>query len=299
MSDKVKRTIWSEEEIKLLTKLYKQDGLCISELYPIFNKTYPQRTYIGTKVKISKLKLRHTKEQITQLKNRILSGEKNPMYGVESWNKGQTKHTNKSILIGAQKTSKTRKEMYKNNKLIKPIGKLNPMYGVKAWNNGKTKYTDSRIMAGVSKISKARKETWKNYTQKEKDKIISHLTSACLKARKDTKIEIIIQDILNNNNIKYIKNYRISCFVLDFYLPDYNLVIECQGDYWHANKKYFKKLNQIQKNNKKRDKKKRNFLLQNNYKFLFFWENYILKNKDNLYNVISKYLNDYQNKIVQ
>jgi len=49
-------------------------------------------------------------------------------------------------------------------------------------------------------------------------------------------IEQYISEILSMFNIKYITNDRsiISPYELDFYLPDYNIAIECNGIYWHA-----------------------------------------------------------------
>lgn len=53
---------------------------------------------------------------------------------------------------------------------------------------------------------------------------------------KNTKIELKVKKILNDNSIKYIHQFdRISGMYNDFYLPEYNLIIEVDGDYWHAN----------------------------------------------------------------
>jgi G:T-mismatch repair DNA endonuclease (very short patch repair protein) len=63
-------------------------------------------------------------------------------------------------------------------------------------------------------------------------------------------------------------------FVFDFYIPSKNLVIECQGDYWHANpRKYgLNNTNDIQKKNIERDNRKKNYLLKNDIENLFIWE---------------------------
>lgn len=53
---------------------------------------------------------------------------------------------------------------------------------------------------------------------------------------KNTKPERMIKTILDSNNIKYIHQFdEIPGIYVDFYLPDYNLIIEADGDYWHAN----------------------------------------------------------------
>ncbi len=57
---------------------------------------------------------------------------------------------------------------------------------------------------------------------------------------KNTSIELIVKSFLEQHTIKYIQQYdKISSYYVDFYLPEYNLVIECFGDYWHANPKKY------------------------------------------------------------
>ena len=59
------------------------------------------------------------------------------------------------------------------------------------------------------------------------------------KRNPETSIEIVIKNILDDLNIKYEQHNRklISPKELDFYLPDYNIAIECNGMYWHSEKK--------------------------------------------------------------
>ena len=68
---------------------------------------------------------------------------------------------------------------------------------------------------------------------------------------------MIIKSVLEKMNINFKKNYPQSRFIFDFYLIDYNFVIECQGDYWHGNPDYFTILNDIQLKNVVRDKIKK------------------------------------------
>ena len=109
---------------------------------------------------------------------------------------------------------------------------------------------------------------------------------AANKAKKDTKIEIIVKDTLEKLNIRFIKNHKCSRYIFDFYLIDYNFVIECQGDYWHGNPSYYNSLNEIQLKNVERDKRKIEYLETNNIPSLFMWENEIYKNKINLDKII-------------
>ena len=61
---------WSEKEIELLKKLYLKDGLSLIELTPIFNKKY-ERSDNSIHLKIKRLKLNHSKEQISEIKSRL------------------------------------------------------------------------------------------------------------------------------------------------------------------------------------------------------------------------------------
>lgn len=52
----------------------------------------------------------------------------------------------------------------------------------------------------------------------------------------NSNMENFVEDILKNNNINYIKNDRtiITNAELDFYIPEFNLAFECNGNYWHS-----------------------------------------------------------------
>lgn len=56
---------------------------------------------------------------------------------------------------------------------------------------------------------------------------------------RDTKPELILANLLNEVSIRFIKQFSIFRYYCDFYLPDYNLIIEVDGDYWHANPKKY------------------------------------------------------------
>jgi len=283
------RKFWTKEEKELLKKLYEDDGLSLIELYPIFTELY-NRTIYSLKIKIVKFKLKHTKEQISSIKSRLNSGENNGMYGKIGPNKGLTKENSERIKIASKKISNKRKEMYNNGEIEKPIGCKNPMFGIIPWNKGESKYTNEIIMKSSKKISIGRKRYWNNLSKEVQDEIIGKLSLYANMAKKDTKIEIIIKNALDELCIIYIKNHRRGRYIFDFYLPDYNYIIECQGDYWHANPDIYQKENytEAQKVNVERDKRKIKYIKDNNYSYIFLWENFIHKNK----NIINKILSD-------
>jgi very-short-patch-repair endonuclease len=96
----------------------------------------------------------------------------------------------------------------------------------------------------------------------------------------ETSIEKIIKELLIDNKIKFKKNFHIyfndkDCKIYDFFLPEYNILIEADGDYWHGNPQYFSILNEIQVINKKNDLFKDELAKQEGYLLLRFWENQI------------------------
>ncbi len=56
---------------------------------------------------------------------------------------------------------------------------------------------------------------------------------SALGKRKNTKPELLIEEELKKRNINYKKQVPISGFCVDFYLEEYRIIIECDGDYWH------------------------------------------------------------------
>lgn len=267
------RKKWSSEEIEYLTELYEKNGLSLSEIYPVFSKKY-NRTLESVKIKIKKLTLKHTNEQTKKIKSRLSQGELNNMYGKISPLRGLNKKNSEIIKNASKKNSETKKTMYKNGLLPDINGNKNPMYGIISWNNGLNKLTDERIKKYGEKVSKSKKTEWINKSDEEKNKIIERLNDARIKSLKPTKIENKIEDYIKSLNIIYKKNYRIDKFLVDFYLIDYNLVIECDGDYWHSNPGFydFKNLDKIQIKNKDRDKRKEEMLKKSEIKFIRFWE---------------------------
>lgn len=176
----------------------------------------------------------------------------------------------------------------------------------KAWEDGKFKRTKSEEHKGkisislkghsVSEVTRQKigrsckgLNTWikgMNWTEEHREKI----RMARLKQKfpiKDTEIEILIEKELLFNYIKYLKQVPLlNRYIVDFYLPEYNLVIECRGDYWHANPKFYK-AKDIMKNNKlaeelwEKDRIRDETLKKNGFKVCHFWEYEIKTNLKN------------------
>ncbi len=90
-----------------------------------------------------------------------------------------------------------------------------------------------------------------------------------------TSIEILTESILNENNIKNIPQYKYKGYSFDFYLPDENILIECDGDYWHGYGKLDEDLDYNQLRSRNNDKIKNKLAKSGNIKLLRFWEHEI------------------------
>lgn len=92
---------------------------------------------------------------------------------------------------------------------------------------------------------------------------------------KDTKIEIKIQDYLNQLNISF-NTHRyldiLNSYQTDIFIPSLNLVIECDGDYWHANPLKYPNPTDWQKEQIEKDKIRTEELKEKGYNVLRLWE---------------------------
>lgn len=92
---------------------------------------------------------------------------------------------------------------------------------------------------------------------------------------KDTSIELAIQDELADRQILFIKQYKVDgVAIVDFYLPEYNIIIQCDGCYWHNCLEHYPThhIDQRQK-----DITKAIRLSARGYKVYRFWEHDIKK----------------------
>lgn len=119
---------------------------------------------------------------------------------------------------------------------------------------------------------------------KRRHHFCTHLCYSKFKSKKGntphtgaTKPERYFSELLEELNITYISQKLITslnfgrCYY-DFYLPDYNTVIEVDGDYWHGNPKIYDSLNEQQKRCKIRDQQKELVLKENNVILKRVWE---------------------------
>lgn len=94
----------------------------------------------------------------------------------------------------------------------------------------------------------------------------------------NTKPEMLMYEgLLSRGYIVEKQKYIKTVGLVDFYLPDYNLVIEADGDYWHNLERQ-----------KIKDKRRNEKLKVLNYRILRFWEHDIKKNLQQCLNKIEE-----------
>ncbi len=174
-------------------------------------------------------------------------------------------------------SQETKEKMRKNN-LGKKLSKESKLKvsiarkGKATWNKGKKtgpQTKEHRMKIGIGNKGKTQ-------TEESKEKMrISTINSK--KFFKDTSIEIAMQDLLLKNGVKFekqkplINKYRVDLFVK----PD--LVIECDGDYWHN-----------RPGSKEKDKIRDKNLKECGYKVLRFWQHEINNNLDGCWKIIKQ-----------
>ena len=93
----------------------------------------------------------------------------------------------------------------------------------------------------------------KGIDNQESDKIVSSICSsgakATLKTTQSPSTELKIKEFFLKNNIEFSTQYEIlvdrqnpfsrTKLLYDFYIPSKNLLIECNGSYWHCDPRFF------------------------------------------------------------
>lgn len=156
----------------------------------------------------------------------------------------------------------------------------------------------------LKKISLASKVMWQKSSENKKKLMLpkSGLRNFVVNDVQMNKIESIVALILNELKIPWKYEHVVRCgndhcFLPDFWLFEHNVVIECFGDYWHANPKFWKSNDIIFKTKTAKmiwehdQKKIQAYADVLNAKTIILWENEILANvvENKIYEFTKKY----------
>lgn len=196
-----------------------------------------------------------------------------------------------------ENSSKTRREQYQSGER-------------KQWNKGKSwkdTYSEEQIQKLIKKYAnKERNDKIRNKLKgvKKSEEHAENIRKACNKEEykknlsdkfyerlKNNKFSIssrledeFIKEFIEPLNIEYKRQYYIKEIkqYCDIFIPGLNLIIECDGSFWHCDRRLFPNgaKYQYQKEKIEKDKIKNDYLLSHGYKLLRFWEIDIKNNKE-------------------
>ncbi len=143
------------------------------------------------------------------------------------------------------KIRKTLAENYKNGKVQKKISKSMLKYykNNSVWNKGKTNIYSDETLENISKSVSANAKINPNFGMKGKHhseetiKIIKEKRKHQHLPTRNTLIEVKIQNFLKQLGLNFLTHQYIKDikhhYHCDILIPSLNLVIECDGNYWH------------------------------------------------------------------
>lgn len=249
---KAENAKYSEEELKFLSENYKTKTT--KELSIILGKTIDQIFEILRKLGLKKDKYippsNWTEEQIKFLKENYLQ--------MTSQEIAQKINKSKWAVENKVKKLKLKKGPGKFIRTLETRKKLSDAFKGRIFTKehlAKIKISRN-LPENKEKMRKITQARWDNGYKHSKE-VISKMSESILKGdpikRKErcrkaaiasrkaqasrngpTSIEKIVMDYLIINQIKYFWEHEINKFLVDFYIPSVNLVIECDGSYWHS-----------------------------------------------------------------
>ncbi len=190
-------------------------------------------------------------------------GKSNPMYG--------RNHSKQA----KEKMSQKLKERHRLNPDYQ-TGPNNPMYGKK-----QSEESNAKRSAALLKYHSQFEKRPYNLTEDGRKRMQRAAAKRMASQKKEgTDIEIIISNLLDSMSIKYISQYAFEFFCVDFYIPNNNAVIWCDGDYWHANPAKYKTATKRQATQRRLDSSHSSYLRNRNIEYLRLWGEDIKNRKE-------------------
>lgn len=245
--------LWSKKEENELKLIYHKNTN--KELSKKFNRTVKAIQAKACKLNLNKAKWHKSQRVSKQMQNN--NHAKGMEHSKETKNKISKIMKNK---MNNPKYKRKKKEWW--NSLTDKQKHEYTKDGIKAmaerWNQMTYKERLEDTKERIKKANKANQEIWDNLNKQERlqrmkeigifeghkkwynslsDEEKMEYTLKRVKAvpkQQRTSIEIKTKEKLDELNIEYIEQKRVGVYQLDFFLPNYNLDLECDGDYWHS-----------------------------------------------------------------
>jgi very-short-patch-repair endonuclease len=108
--------------------------------------------------------------------------------------------------------------------------------------------------------------------------------------RKETKPERLVREMLEGLGISFQPEAPLDYYTVDFLLESPRVVIQADGDYWHANPALYPKPTRSQQNRRRLDASCDSFLRAQGYRVLRFWESDLEAHPENCLKVLQETL---------
>ena len=110
--------------------------------------------------------------------------------------------------------------------------------------------------------------------------------------------EKFAKEFLDKLGIKYVYQYKAESIgrYYDFYLPEVNLILEIDGDYWHSYGLVYEEMTPTQKRNHRVDKEKDEWALAHGIPIIRIWEHDINKNPSKVIEMLKDKVGIYREK---
>jgi very-short-patch-repair endonuclease len=138
---------------------------------------------------------------------------------------------------------------------------------MKGFKHSKETKEKMRLSATGRKLSECTKEKIKlSHVNCDKSRYENWIRAGHAASNVISSIEIKVGEQLNLYGIRFVQQKKLfnGMFFVDFWLPEYQLVIECNGDYWHS---LPEKID--------RDKRLEEYVLSKGKDILWLWEHEI------------------------
>lgn len=230
-----------------------------------------------------------TKEKQSQAKIGKNMGEDNPMYGrkikefmspeaYEAWRLKTIENTKKRWEKGGNPFDNI--EKYIGSRRFKEMQDKR-IETARNFNEEKKKEISKKLSIAAKRDQEKDPE---DYIAKKRK--AAYASAKSQNRYKKSSIEKIVEDWLLLNNIEhkysFIRTFEdIGTFQYDFIILNTNYLVECHGQYWHGDPRFYKdeELNNIQIKKRAQDKLKKELIEKEGYVLIEIWEAEI-KNKD-------------------
>ncbi len=208
------------------------------------------------------------KQHVENMK-RDRKGEKNPMFGIQAWNKGLSAENNAILKQNSDRM----------------LGNI-PSEETK---NKQSESAKKRLIHGHTGFKHSEESK-----QKMREKTIARLKSGSFPQTNSLPHREFRNILINNNINNFEEEFVYGKFTFDFKVNNY--LIEVQGDFFHANPetRHSGATHNVQKINVSRDRAKRKWVETNNqYQLIEVWEKDILNNNLKVIKCIQNLINQH------